>query len=293
MSHINPSLPSELIINPDGSIFHLHLKPGEIADKIILVGDPGRAKLIGNYFDTLEVSVESREFVTRTGTYNGKRLTVLSTGIGTDNIDIVLNELDALVNIDFKTRLPKEKKVSLEFTRIGTTGSLQADIPVDSFILSAYAGGFDGLIYYYQSHEHAIEKVLTDAFMEQVPVAGAYISPYFCKISGSFVDALATKSIQGITLSAPGFYGPQGRSLRLHSVFKEFIDQAANFSYNGYSITNFEMESSAIYGLSQMMGHKAQTICAVIANRKTGEASPDYLQTIEQLIAYTLDVISK
>lgn len=292
MLYAKPSLPSELIINPDGSIFHLHLKPGEIADQIILVGDPGRAKLIGNYFDTLEVSVESREFVTRTGTFNGKRLSVLSTGIGTDNIDIVLNELDALVNIDFKTRLPKEEKVTLEFTRIGTTGSLQADIPVDSFILSEYAGGFDGLIYYYQSYEKALEKDLTKSFLDRAPIEGAYISPYFCKTSGSFRDALGKKSIKGITLSAPGFYGPQGRSLRLQSVFNDFIDQAAEFTYRGYSITNFEMESSAIYGLSHMLGHKAQTICAVIANRKTGEASPDYLQTIEQLIAYTLEVIS-
>ncbi len=292
MLHTKPSLPSELIINPDGSIFHLHLKPGEIADQIILVGDPGRAKLIGNYFDTLEVSVESREFVTRTGMYNGKRLTVLSTGIGTDNIDIVLNELDALVNIDFKTRLPKDEKVTLEFTRIGTTGSLQADIPVDSFILSEYAGGFDGLIYYYQSYEKALEKDLTKAFLASAPIAGEYISPYFCKASGSFMDALGKKSVKGITLSAPGFYGPQGRSLRLQSVFTNFINQAADFTYHGYSITNFEMESSAIYGLSHMLGHKAQTICAVIANRKTGEASPDYLQTIEQLISYTLEVIS-
>ncbi|MDA3853219.1 MAG: nucleoside phosphorylase [Bacteroidales bacterium] len=283
---------SELILNDDGSIFHLHITPEQLADKIILVGDPGRVKLAASFFSSLECEVESREFRTATGMYQGKRISVISTGIGTDNIDIVMNELDALVNVDLETRLPKEEHKSLEIVRVGTSGSLQADIPIDSFLISEKSIGFDGLLNFYEGRNEVSDIAFEEAFVTFVNWNDLLAKPYVVESSTSLVERIHSEAtIKGVTISAPGFYGPQGRIIRLNTMDNDLNDKIAAFRYEGHKITNYEMESSAIAGLSLMLGHQATTVCAIIANRANGTSSPDYKKTITQLLQYVLDRI--
>jgi len=283
---------SELILNDDGSIFHLHLKPEQLADKVILVGDPGRVKLAAAYFDSIECEVESREFRTSTGMYKGKRISVVSTGIGTDNIDIVMNELDALVNVDLQTRLPKAEHKSLDIVRVGTSGSLQADIPIDAFLLSEKSIGFDGLLNFYAKRNEVSDIAFEEAFTTFVGWNELLTKPYVVDASAQLVERIhSDKTIKGVTISAPGFYGPQGRIIRLNTVDNQLNDKIAAFRYGGYKVTNYEMESSAIAGLSLMLGHQATTVCAIIANRPNGTSSPDYKKTIVELLQYVLDRI--
>lgn len=283
---------SELILNDDGSIFHLHIKPEQLADKVILVGDPGRVKMAATYFDSIECEVESREFRTTTGMYKGKRISVISTGIGTDNIDIVMNELDALVNVDLETRLPKEKKKSLDIVRVGTSGSLQADIPIDSFLLSEKSIGFDGLLNFYEGRNKVSDIEFEKAFTTFVDWNELLAKPYVVSSSADIVERIHSElTIKGVTISAPGFYGPQGRIIRLNTMDNGLNDKIAAFRYGEYQVTNYEMESSAIAGLSLLLGHNATTVCAIIANRANGTSSPDYKKTIIELLQYVLDRI--
>ena len=283
---------SELIINEDGSVFHLHITPEQLANKVILVGDPGRVKLAASFFDSIECEIESREFRTTTGVYRGKRLSVISTGIGTDNIDIVMNELDALVNVDFQTRLPKDEKKSLEIVRVGTSGSLQADIPIDAFLISEKSIGFDGLLNFYQGRNAVADVDFEKAFTTFVDWDELLAKPYVVAASSEMVERIQSEqTIKGVTISAPGFYGPQGRVIRLDTMDNDLNDKIADFRYGDYKITNYEMESSAIAGLALLMGHKATTVCAIIANRPLGTSSPDYKKTIKSLLSYTIDRI--
>lgn len=284
---------SELIINPDGSIFHLHLKPGEIADTILLVGDPGRADMIARFFDSIEVKKENREFVSRTGTYRGKRITVLATGIGTDNIDIVVTELDALVNVDFTTREIKPEKKSLNLIRIGTSGSLQPDIPIGAFVISKKSIGFDGLLNFYAHRDNVSDLDFETHFMNATRWNQSLASPYVVDCSEELHQLIAgNDTVDGINISAPGFYGPQGRVVRLPLADPMLNEKIETFSYNGRRITNYEMESSAIYGLSRLLGHKALTICTIIANRVNLKANETYKDAMEVLIKLVLNRIS-
>lgn len=284
---------SELIINPDGSIFHLHLKPGEIADTILLVGDPGRADMIARFFDSIEVKKENREFVSRTGTYHGKRITVLATGIGTDNIDIVVTELDALVNVDFTTREIKPEKKSLNLIRIGTSGSLQPDIPIGAFVISKKSIGFDGLLNFYAHRDNVSDLDFETYFMNATRWNQSLASPYVVDCSEELHQLIAgNDTVDGINISAPGFYGPQGRVVRLPLADPMLNEKIETFSYNGQRITNYEMESSAIYGLSRLLGHKALTICTIIANRVNLKANETYKDAMEVLIKLVLNRIS-
>ncbi|TAJ10491.1 phosphorylase [Marinilabiliaceae bacterium JC017] len=276
---------SELIINEDGSIFHLHLKPGEIGDTIILVGDPGRVEMVASFFDTVEVEASNREFLTKTGTLNGKRISVVATGIGTDNIDIVLNELDALVNVDFETRSVKEELTSLSFIRIGTSGSLQMDLPVDSWLLSEKCIGFDGLLNFYANRNEIADLEFEVQFKQYVNWNNLLTSPYVVNADDALVKKLAgDQVVKGVTISAPGFYGPQGRVIRLGLVDPQLNEKISKFEHNGMKITNFEMECSAIYGLSALLGHRAATVCAIIANRQAGTYSKDYKSVVKNLV---------
>jgi uridine phosphorylase len=280
---------SELIINKDGSVFHLHLKPGEVAGTVILVGDPGRVDVVANYFDSVEVSAQNREFCSKTGYYNGKRITVVSTGIGTDNIDIVVNELDALVNVDFNTRTIKSEHTTLKFVRIGTSGSLQKDLPVDSWLLSRRAIGFDGLLNYYAGIEKVIDLETEAVLKKHLNWGSRLTMPYVIDANESLLKKLKTDDMmEGITISAPGFYGPQGRVIRLQIQDPLINDKISAFSHNGLRITNYEMECSAIYGLSALLGHEAATVCAIIANRLAGQYSKDYHPVVKKLIETVL-----
>ncbi|QZE15878.1 nucleoside phosphorylase [Halosquirtibacter laminarini] len=282
--------PSELIINTDGSVFHLHLFPEEIADKILLVGDPGRVKLVASFFESTEFERENREFFTITGKYKGERFTVVSTGIGTDNIDIVVNELDALANIDFETRTEKAEKRSLTLVRMGTSGALQPNIPVNSFVLSKTAIGFDGLLNYYAYAEKITNIEFENQFMEYTSWNPRLTTPYVVDGSEDIYQKMASsETVEGITISAPGFYAPQGRELRVPLGDPELNDKIGSFRYNDRAITNFEMECSAIYGLSKHMGHEAMTICTIIANRVRKEANADYKSRVKEMISYTLE----
>ena len=285
---------SELILNPDGSIFHLHLKPDQIAKDIILVGDPGRVDMIADFFDTIEFKVQNREFVTVTGHYKGNRITVLSTGIGTDNIDIVINELDALVNIDLETREIKSDKTSLNFIRIGTSGALQGDIPVDAFLASRKAIGFDGLMNFYARREEIADLDFENAFKTYTNWNPLLASPYVvdCDID-LFNKITDDEFVSGITISAPGFYGPQGRELRLNIVDQQINDKIESFRYNEMKITNYEMECSAIYGLSKLLGHQSLTVCIIIANRINRNASSDYKIVMKRLVKKILDKLAQ
>lgn len=281
---------SELIINNDGSIFHLHLKPGEVADNIILVGDPGRVEVVTSFFDEIEVKRENREFVSITGKYKNNRISVVATGIGTDNIDIVVNELDALVNIDFETRTVKPKLKSLNLIRIGTSGSLQQDLPVDSCVVSEKAIGFDGLINFYANRNKVVDQDFELDFKKKLDWNPLLTSPYVVDASAELLSKLSMNGFnKGVTISAPGFYGPQGRVMRLQIADVDMNEKISNFRYQGHRITNYEMECSAIYGLAKLLGHQAATVCAIIANRKAGEYSKDYKPVIKSLIEKVLN----
>lgn len=286
--------PSELIINDDGSVFHLHIRPDQLADKVILVGDPGRVPLIASHFDNKEFDIESREFRTSTGTYKGKRITVLSTGIGCDNIDIVMNELDALANIDFNDRTEKENLRSLELVRIGTCGGLQPNTPVGTFICSEKSIGFDGVLNFYAGRNQVCDLEFEKAFLAHMGWTGntGAPAPYVIDANKELSDRIAQNDmVRGVTIAANGFFAPQGRELRVPLADPKQNDKIEAFEYNGYRITNFEMESSAIAGLGRLMGHRATTVCMVIANRLIKEANTGYRNTIDTLIQTVLDRI--
>jgi uridine phosphorylase len=284
---------SELILNPDGSIYHLHVRDEHIADTVILVGDPGRVQVISSMFDNIEFKIENREFVTHTGLYKGKRLSAISTGIGTDNIDIVLNELDAVVNIDLDQRIIRGKRRTLNLVRIGTTGGLQEELGVGSFVLSRIAAGFDGLIHYYRDGFSICEEMIEKAFVAHTNWFDKRPVPYFVRSDDILFNTLNDGVFSGITLSSPGFYGPQGRMLRLPVIDPDLNDKMHTFRFNGLKITNYEMESSALFGLSALLGHRAVSICAVIANRMTGEFIKDHHSKVKELIEFTLDHVHK
>ena len=282
--------PSELIINPDGTIFHLHMKPEQLAENIILVGDPGRVKMIAAFFDKIESQTENREFVSVTGYYGLKRITVLSTGIGTDNIDIVVNELDALVNIDLKTRQVKEAHKALNIIRIGTSGGLQGDIPVDAFLASRKAIGFDGLLNFYDHRNDVSDLPFERAFKDFVSWNELLPSPYVVEADQSLFDQIVDNEFnQGVTISAPGFYGPQGRELRLRIIDPKINDKIEEFRFENQRITNYEMECSAIYGLSKLLGHRALTVCIIIANRISKNANENYKPVMVKLVQKVLN----
>ncbi|WP_347175342.1 nucleoside phosphorylase [Polaribacter uvawellassae] len=280
---------SELILNPNGSVYHLNLLPENIATDIIFVGDQDRVDKITNHFDSVEFTTQKREFKTSTGFYKGKRLTVISTGIGPDNIDIVINELDALVNIDLKTRTIKPNHTKLNIVRIGTSGSLQSDIPVDSFVLAKYGLGFDGMIHSYDC-ENILEKEIEDAFILHTNWSPRKARPYVVNNSAELEKKLVSDIIKiGFTATAVGFYGPQGRVLRLAIQDPDLNSKIDCFNYNGIRVTNLEMETSAIYGLSKLLGHNACSMNAIIANRANGTFSKDYGKVVDDLILYTLE----
>lgn len=284
--------PSELIINPDGTIFHLHMKPEQLADHVILVGDPGRVKMIAGFFDQIESETENREFVSTTGMYGSKRITVLSTGIGTDNIDIVINELDALVNIDLHTRQIKNERKSLSIIRIGTSGGLQGDIPVNAFLASKKAIGFDGLLNFYERREEVSDIAFEESFKSFVQWNKLLPSPYVVESDPDLFNKIVdSEFVPGVTISAPGFYGPQGRELRLKIVDPHINDKIEAFRFGNQRITNYEMECSAIYGLSKLLGHKALTVCIIIANRVSKSANEDYKPVMVKLVQKVLDRI--
>ncbi len=284
---------SQLVLNNEGTVYHLALHPEELADDVILVGDPGRADTIASRFEKIEVKRQNRELWSRTGYYNGKRITVLSTGMGTDNLDIVMNELDTLANIDLKTRMPKEQHRTLNLIRLGTSGALQADIPVeDSYVATRYAIGLDGLLYFYKGNETVNEIAMRDAFIEQMDYPKDLPMPYVVEGSQDLLDKLGQGYFHGLTATAPGFYGPQGRTLRMKLAYPENNHKMEAFRYHDWRVCNFEMESSALYGLGKMMGHRCLTICAVIANRVSEKFCTDYHPYIDKLITNTLDRIS-
>jgi len=280
---------SELVINEDGSIFHLHILPHQLADTVLLVGDQGRVEQISKYFDSIEHQTANREFVAHTGYYKGKRLTALSTGIGADNIDIVLNELDALVNIDLETRCIKKELTSLNLIRIGTCGALQPDIPVDSYLVSEFGLGFDGIAGFYSHLSTEEELDFEKAFFSQVNWSVSTVKPYISKGNKELINLLKPEANTGITVTGNGFYGPQGRVLRVKTQQENLNDQLAQFEFNGIKLMNFEMETSALYALGGMMGHKTATICAVIANRHLKQYSKDYKKTVDKMILYVLE----
>lgn len=280
---------SELILNPDGSVYHLHLKPENIAKDILFVGDQNRVEKITQHFEHIECTIQKREFKTQTGTYKGKRITVISTGIGPDNIDIVMNELDALVNIDLESRTIKRELTSLNIVRIGTSGSLQADIPVDSFVMSRYGLGLDNMLRSYQIDEIS-EKEIEEAFIYQTNWDLRKGRPYVVKGSDSLATLfISDKIFEGFTGTAGGFYGPQGRVLRLPIQDIELNRRMDSFQFQGIRMTNLEMETGAIYGLGKLLGHECLSLNAIIANRATGTFSKDPYKTVDELIEYTLN----
>ena len=285
---------SELIINGDGSIFHLYLLPEQLADKVILVGDPGRVALVASHFEEKECEVESREFKTVTGTYQGKRITVLSTGIGCDNIDIVINELDALANIDFATRHEKPNFRQLELVRIGTCGGLQAHTPEGTFIASQKSLGFDGLLNFYAGRDEACDLDFEKAFLAHMQWQGSQCiaHPYCVDNNEELLDRIGQNDmVRGVTIACGGFFGPQGRRLRVPLADPVANDKIMSFRHGELCFTNFEMESSALAGLAKLMGHKAMTCCMVVANRVAGKANPNYKNSIDSLISLVLERI--
>jgi len=282
--------PSELIINPDGSIFHLHLKPSQVAHKVILMGDPSRVDLVASHFDQQECEVQSREFHTITGTYRGKRITALSTGIGCDNIDIVLTELDALVNIDFETRTVKPQLTSLEIVRVGTCGGLQPETPLGTFIASQKSIGFDGLLNFYKGRNEVCDLELERQFTAHMHWNPQLCAPYVIDANPQLLSRIAADDmVRGITISCGGFFGPQGREVRIPLADPDQNAKVESFSYQGLKITNYEMESSAVAGMSRLLGHKAMTCCMVIANRRAGTANAGYKASIDDLIQLVID----
>ncbi|MBT0608693.1 nucleoside phosphorylase [Aequorivita echinoideorum] len=284
--------PSELILNPDGSIYHLNLLPEQLADTIITVGDPDRVGAVSKYFDTIEFEVQKREFKTHTGTINGKRISVISTGIGTDNIDIVFNELDALKNIDFKTRTVKNELTSLEIIRIGTSGAIQPEIEIDSFMISEKAIGFDSLLHFYGDISFC-EEAFSEAFISQSNWNPKKSKPYVVSADENLLEKFSSeKFIKGITATNVGFYGPQGRTLRLSLEDETMNEKIRNFRFRGKAITNLEMETSGIYGMAKLLGHRAISLNAILANRANGTFSKNPEKTIDSLIKSTLEIIS-
>jgi uridine phosphorylase len=280
---------TELILNSDGSVYHLGLLPEHIAQDIIVVGDPERVQLISQKFDKIEFKANKREFITHTGVLNGKRLTVIGTGIGPDNIDIVINELDAAVNIDLKERIIKKDKKSLNIVRIGTSGALQSDIPVDSFVMSSHGLGFDGLMHFYSGWEYLNDDKLIEDFIKQSEWKNDCAKPYIIPSSKGLSEKIGKGLIRGITATAPGFYGPQGRRIRATPAMEGLNEKLTSFIYNEHRIVNFEMETSALFGLGQMLGHNTCTVCAIIANRLNKEYSKDYKKPIDKLIELVLE----
>ncbi len=283
---------SELILNPDGSVFHLHLKPENLADTVILVGDPNRVSVIENYLENIEFQISNREYVSVTGTYNNKRITVVSTGVGIGNIDIVMTELDALANIDFKTRKIKKEIIKLDIIRIGTSGSLQKDITVNSYVLANKSIGFDNLLYFYDKNETVINLELKTEFKKYLGAEADFFSPYVVDASEKLFKMLYSDQVfSGITITSPGFYVPQGRELRLSTKIKDINNKLSSFS-NNIRVTNYEMESAAVYGLAKLLGHNAITICLIIANRLNKQANENYRDKIKELIEYVLRKIT-
>lgn len=281
---------SELILNSDGSVFHLHLKPEQLAESVLLVGDPGRVGMISAMFDSIEFSASNREFRSATGSYKGRRFTVISTGIGTDNIDIVMNELDALANINLNTREVREELRSLRIVRIGTSGGLQADTPVNSWIVSRKSVGFDGLLNFYASRKSVCDLSFEESLRSYLEWPSWLPSPYVVDASDVLLPFFSdNRFVQGVNISAPGFYGPQGRVLRLPLAIPDINEKLEKFRYNDWKITNYEMESSAIYGLSRMLGHEAITVCLLIANRRSFAANENYHAKMEVFLRAVLD----
>ncbi|MFA5298728.1 MAG: nucleoside phosphorylase [Lutibacter sp.] len=286
---MNKIAASELILNPDGSVYHLNLKPENIATNIIFVGDQNRVPKIAAHFESIEFEIQKREFRTITGTYKGTRISVISTGIGPDNIDIVMNELDALVNINLKTRTVKKEHTKLNIVRIGTSGSLQSDIPVDSFVLAKYGLGLDGMLHSYDCGS-ILEVAIEDAFIKHTNWSPRKARPYIVKGSELLAKKLTSNKVfVGVTATAGGFYGPQGRVLRLAIQDPELNSKIDNFEFDGVKVTNLEMETSAIYGLAKLLGHEACSLNAIIANRALGTFSEDPYKSVEALIVYTLN----
>ena len=275
---------TELITNKDGSIFHLNLLPGDISNKIIIVGDPGRVDMLASVLQDIRVKKENREFHTVTGSFENSEITIISSGIGTDNIDILVNELDALVNIDLSTGICKEEPISLTFIRLGTSGGLRTDVPAGSCVLTETAIGFDGLLHFYEGYDWILDTGLSDSLAEYLEWPDTLSYPYAVNANKELMEIFQNEGFKkGITISAPGFYAPQGRRLRLETFDNEINNKLAEFSYRGRTISNYEMESSAIYGLSALLGHKALTICLVIGNRVTGEFLQDYKPLMNDL----------
>lgn len=283
---------SELIINGDGSVFHIHLRPEELADNVILVGDPGRVDIVSEYLEDKEFRHESREFVSVSGRYRGTRMTVLSTGIGTDNIDIVMNELDALANIDFASRMVKKEKRCLNILRIGTSGAIQPDIPLGSFVFSHISIGCDGLLNWYADRDAVSLLDYEEAFKRHVGWDSRLPSPYFVRAGKAMSDLFSDCTVPGMTISASGFYGPQGRVLRMPLAMPGMLEKFESFSFRGQRITNFEMEGSAIAGIAEHLGHNAGTVCAIIAHRYKKSSNPDYKPVVRKLIELSLDKLS-
>ena len=288
---------SELIINGDGSVFHIHLKPEELADNVIMVGDPSRVMMIGEYLSDIEFQHASREFVSTTGKYNGKRITVLSHGIGPDNIDIVMTELDALANVDFETREVKPRHRTLNILRIGTSGALHADIPLGSFVMSHISVGFDGVMNWYGNREKNSMPEIEEAFKKHMHWSPYLQTPYFVKASSKIIDAFKDDTLKGVTISAPGFYGPQGRIVRLPLAMPNMLEDIESFRFEHdnipYRITNFEMESAPLAGLAAQLGHNASTVCCIIANRYLQSSNPDYRPHVRKLVELSLERMSK
>ena len=287
---------SELIINGDGSVFHIHLKPEELADNVIMVGDPSRVDMIGEYLTDIEFRHESREFVSITGKRNGKRITAISHGIGPDNIDIVMTELDALANVDFKTREVKPVHKALNILRIGTSGALHADIPLGSYVLAHISVGFDGVMNWYANREKVTIPEVEEAFKKHMNWAPALPSPYFVKASPKIINLMKDVTVKGVTISAPGFYGPQGRVVRVPLAMPNMLEDIESFRFStdgqDYRITNFEMESSPLAGLAAHLGHNASTVCCIIANRYLQSSNPDYKPAIRKLVEIAVDRMS-
>jgi len=284
---------SELIINARGAVYHLDLRPEELAGTVVTVGDPGRVKEVSKHFDKIEIKAAHREFISHTGYVGKKRLTVLSSGIGPDNIDIVINELDALCNIDFETRQIKSKLSSLNVIRLGTSGSLQADIPVDSFVVSTHGLGIDNLLNFYRLEQNDQEKQLLHSFVTHTQMHGQMSHPYISSAAGSLLKHFVKDFHQGITVTCPGFYGPQGRILRLGIRNPELINRLTDFRFGQHRITNFEMETSAIYGLGKLLGHNCLAVNAIVANRIQKDFSKDSKASVEKMIIKFIEIFSQ
>lgn len=282
---------SELIINDDGSVFHLHIRPEQLSDKIIMMGDPGRVTLTASFFDSIEYDIQSREFHTITGMYKGKRITALSHGIGPDNMDIVVTELDALANVDFNTRQVKSDFKQLTMVRVGTSGGLQPYCPVGSYVAAAKSVGFDGVLNYYQGRNDVTLPDFEEAFKKHVGWNPQHCSPYVVKADETLVEQIGHDMIKGVTISAIGFYGPQGRHVRLPLANPDLNSRIETFSFGDDMITNYEMESAPLAGLSRLLGHRAMTVCTIIANRLAGDSNANYKGSIEDLIKKVLDRI--